>query len=174
MPWGDSMSNIKARLASTLRESIWSWSRVVDFLSFRVKPTSDSKAPTKTTRVVSGGGFMSASKLLNFLLNLLINYVFSSLRFFLIALNSLMRYSWFLLSPHFWVKEFSSCSHVVMEELGRDLNHFLASTSRDCRNSLITTSNCSKFMFLEKSLKVSMWLCAMLSSSPFNLGECFR
>lgn len=164
----------EVKFSSTSRASTWSWSKVRDFLSLRVKQNLDSKAPTNTTREAAWGGFISPGRLLYYLLNVFMSFEISSFGFFLIALNSVRTYSWFLFSPHICVKEFSSSSQVVMEELGRDLNHFLASLSRDCTKSLRNTSSCSAFIFSAKARKVSMCLYVVFSSSPLNLGKSCR
>jgi len=147
---------------------------VRDILSLRVNPKLDSKVRKKSTQAVAGGGFISAGNLLYYLLNLLINSEIFYFGFFFMTVNSMRRYSWFLFSVHFCVKEFSISSQVVMEALGRALNHFLASPWRDCTKSIMTTSNYSKFRLSTNALKFSVCLCVMLSSSRLNLGRCFR
>ena len=151
----------EVKFASTSSASIWSWSKLRDFLSLRVKPKSDSKALKISTWAVAGGGFISLSRLLHCLLNLFINSEISSFGFFLKALKYVRRYPWFLFSHLICVKGFSSSFEIVMDALCRDLNYFLASPSRDCTKSLMTTSSCSTFRFSTKSQKVSMCLFAL-------------
>lgn len=78
----------KVKFSSPSRESSWSWSKVWNLLSLRVKLKSDSRALTNTTQEVAWGGFFSIGRLLYYLLDLFMNSDISSSSFFLIALNS--------------------------------------------------------------------------------------